>query len=79
MSKQSEAKAAQRYTDKAYCCSDCRNITRDMVLPAWMRGDPKYDNDTARNAHLVEKNLRCGIGGFAVKKLGVCDCWIKSA
>ncbi len=27
--------------------------------------------------YLDESNKRCGIGGFAVKKMGGCKCWTK--
>lgn len=73
MSKQSEAKASQNYRPKAHNCGDCANLRSDMVLSQWMidsnaRGSGVY---TAEK-HGVEKNIRCGIGGFAVKKGGIC-------
>lgn len=33
MSKQSDAKAAQGYRLKAYCCGDCKHFQSDMALP----------------------------------------------
>lgn len=78
MSKQSEAKASQNYTPKAHNCGDCRNLKFDITLPAWMvqnnlelvsfGKEPRYTVE--KNG--VEKNIRCGIGGFAVKKMGIC-------
>jgi hypothetical protein len=78
MSKQSEAKAAQDYIPKAHNCADCASLKSDMVMPQWMiDSNIQYENngyglhfsDSYRN----EKNIRCGIGGFAVKKSGICS------
>ena len=73
MSKQSEAKAAQGYTTAVSNCGSCAHMAKDLVLPAWMLKDngsglPRYTIEQ----HGVEKNLRCGIGGFAIKKTATC-------
>lgn len=79
MSAQSIAKAAQGYKDKPLVrtCATCAHFLSDMKLPEWMvdrnairaaqGARPFYDDSYA-----IEKNKRCGIGGFAVKKMGTC-------
>ena len=77
MSKQSEAKAAQGYTTAVSNCGNCAHMGKDLVLPAWMLKD---NEDRAERGltpytieqHGVEKNFRCGIGGFAIKKTAAC-------
>lgn len=78
MSKQSDAKEAQGYIEKANCCATCESLTFDLKMPAWMIGvndrkalrdeSPVYDDSYA-----LQKNLRCGLGGFKAKKMGVCN------
>lgn len=76
MSKQSEARAAQQYVASPVLptCGNCANFCSDKKLPAWMERDKKSYDGTPYTveAHGVETNLRCGIGGFAVKKMGSC-------
>ena len=80
MSKQSEAKERQQYTAKLIpgTCSNCEHFQFDRALPEWME---QHNKDRAHVQHFVPytvdkhglvKNMRCGIGGFAVKKLGSC-------
>ena len=68
MSRQSEAKEAQGYVAKAIpqTCVNCCHFESEMVKreSRWM--DTKWNE---------EKNLRCGIGRFAVKKMGTCNEW----
>lgn len=65
-SKQTQAKNDQVYNPKPVpaVCSTCKHFQCDRVMTyagdKWR--DPKYD----------DKNLRCAIGGFAVKKHGSC-------
>lgn len=63
MTKQSKAKADQGYVPKAVpqVCGNCANFASDFV-----RVSQFYDCQ-------VEKNKRCTLGGFAVKKMGTCD------
>ncbi|QEL64739.1 hypothetical protein OTERR_12630 [Oryzomicrobium terrae] len=69
MSKQSEAKKDQGYTAKLLNnCGNCRQFESETITPAWAKGDPDYEKNYAR-----EGNMRCGIGGFAVKKMGSCN------
>ncbi|HEX8610182.1 MAG TPA: hypothetical protein VF800_02755 [Telluria sp.] len=83
MSAQSKAKAAQGYDPKPEPnrCATCGHFKSDFVLPEWMIKSnsvkarwsaPLYtlENDA------VEKNARCGLGGFAVKKTAVCNYYI---
>lgn len=65
MSKQSEAKKQQNYNPKPVhnTCSNCahyRSVYREM-------------RDWRGNIYVEEKELRCGIGGFAVNKLATCS------
>ena len=66
MSKQSEAKANQRY--KPYplltVCATCKHLTVVIV-----EGAGPFSTRTGKRNHL------CGIGGFTVKKMGTCDLW----
>jgi hypothetical protein len=67
MSKESEAKEKQRYVPKAvpHTCLNCVNFTMDIVHhPAVGTWGTAYDKGT---------NLRCGIGGFKVMKMGTCN------
>ncbi|MPQ56380.1 hypothetical protein [Duganella sp. FT27W] len=86
MSKQSDAQAAQQYNPKPdpATCGNCKHFASEKKLPAWMErdnaegrkplawsGDIKRERYTAEEDG-VEKNLRCGLGGFAVKKMASC-------
>lgn len=60
MSKQSIAKEKQNYRGDARTCSNCAH----------------YKSEFVKNGNWVEeKNKRCGIGDFVVKKTAVCDLW----
>ena len=63
MSKQSDAKTKQGYVPsyQPLFCMHCRNFKSDIV---------EMTNGWAKWTE--EKNIRCGIGGFAVKKKGTC-------
>ena len=66
MSKQSEAKKEQNYRESPDSCANCGHYESQMV-------EKTYD---AWNGTLVlneEKGKRCSIGGFAVKKMAMCD------
>lgn len=75
MSKQSEAKASQDYIPKAHNCGDCANLQSNMLMPQWMIDSNKVvpGSYNLASEYLMEKNIRCGIGGFAVKKMGICQ------
>lgn len=65
MSKQSEAKAAQGYVDKIKqlpVCMSCVHFALDTVAR----------EDVFGATFMRERNLRCTLGGFAVKKMGTC-------
>ena len=71
MSKQSEAKEAQGYSKHSASCGNCANFKSEITrLPA------PYD---WRNELGIEKNRRCGIGGFAVGRNGHCTLWTRAA
>lgn len=77
MSKVSEAKAACGYKDKALLpvCSNCLEFSTELVLPTWMqkRNAASAQQQFSVKIHGVEKNLRCKLHGFAVKRLGSCN------
>ena len=62
MSKQSEAKEQQGYVAKPTwpVCGNCMNFRSDIKPVPWS------------TTHTQETNMRCGIGGFKVSKLGTC-------
>lgn len=68
MSKQSDAKVAQGYEAKpaARTCGNCAHFASDKVERVGYMGGIFID----------EKNIRCGLGGFAVKKMAVCNLFV---
>jgi len=63
-------------------CSNCRNFTSDLVLPAWMIEHNAQVQTSEKDGIIyttekngVEKNLRCKAHGFAVKKTATCGTW----
>lgn len=76
-SKQAEAKESQGYTTAVRNCRNCAHMTSERALPAWMVRD---NEERSRIGMLpypvetfgIEKNFRCGIGGFAIKKTATC-------
>lgn len=65
-SKQAQAKHDQGYNPKPVpaVCSTCKHFQCDRV-----QVHPKSEWSSA---YFEDKNLRCAIGGFAVKKQGAC-------
>ena len=78
MSKQSEAKAAQGYTTAVRNCGNCARLTSETTLPRWMANKNAERECLGLAPHYrlprdgVEKNFRCAVGGFAVKKTATC-------
>ena len=68
MNKQSKAKESQGYVAKATprTCQNCVNFSFDRVQTV----EPTTYNP---NGWWADKNLRCKIGGFVVKKMGTCN------
>ena len=64
MSKQSEAKQSQCYKTMGPACSTCKHFNSKKI-----RDESKFGYFTK------ETDMRCGIGGFAVKKMGHCQLW----
>ena len=64
MSDKKKAKQDQGYEFDGYCCPHCIHLKTTPV-----ESDPIYGT---RNDKLT---LRCGIGGFKVKKRGFCKRW----
>lgn len=81
MSRQSDAKAAQGYVAKPVpsTCVNCAHFASDQELPAWIadrvaKGEKYWDGSKYTVERFgVEKNQRCALGGFAVKKMATCD------
>ena len=65
MSKQTDAKAAQGYVEEIDPdrCGNCAHFTSD-----------KSTIDNGYGPYTTEKKLRCGVGGFKIKKNGGCKC-----
>lgn len=68
MSKQSDAKAAQGYRLEASTCSNCHHYRSDLI-------EKSYGAFNGLHTWTEEKNKRCSIGLFAVKKTATCDRW----
>lgn len=68
MSKQSELKAKQGYVSKAAprTCQNCSYFEFDRVQ---IRKPTEWDAE----GWFEDKNLRCTLGGFTVKKMGTCN------
>ena len=83
MSKHDVAKAAQRYVDDLYYpdCGHCKNRVIKIELPEWMKKnnlrkvEHGHPEEFSLEKHGVEKQSRCRIGDFPVKKSGTCACW----
>lgn len=67
MSKQSEAKERQGYTTDPKNCGSCKHFQCDLEEQKGYYYKPFY----------IERNKRCGLGGFAVKKTASCRLWEK--
>lgn len=59
-SRQAKAKEKQNYRVEARTCSNCVYYRSDIFISGTWTD---------------EKNKRCGIGDFVVKKTAVCDLW----
>ena len=64
MSKQSEAKSRQGYVDRPVP-KTCKNCIRFLC-------DQKHRQDWNGTPYFEDANLRCRLGGFAVKKTATC-------
>lgn len=64
MSKVSEAKAAQGWRKKPDTCVECSYFTVDC--------EERRIHPQAR-PYVIERNLRCSLGGFKTGKTSICD------
>ena len=66
-SKQQKAKEAQGYESHPVLpvCSNCQHYTSRIE-----RGENSWGGEWEQ-----EKDLRCGLGGFAIKKMAGCAEW----
>ena len=69
MSKQSEAKMAQRYTKASACCKTCKNFSSETTELLRTYGPGTW---------VKESNKRCGIGGFAVQSSAHCALFVRA-
>ena len=87
MSKQEKAKSQQGYDAKPApaICSNCKHFSSEMKFPAWIEREvadgKKCWNGTpyTLDMHGKEGNLRCLVGGFAVKKTATCTVFSRTA
>ena len=70
MSKKSEAKEKQGYVAKPVPkpCMNCANFLFDRV-------QVRLGTSWHPEGWFEDKNMRCSLGGFAVKKMGTCNEW----
>jgi hypothetical protein len=68
VTKQSDAKARQQYVDKVAprVCGNCAHFTSEQVCT-----NAEFVNEWNK-PYFQEKNMRCALGEFKVKKLGTC-------
>lgn len=72
MSKQSDAKKEQNYREVPDTCANCGHYESQMIektYDAWHGKHAWHGKQTWTE----EKEKRCTIGGFAVKKMATCD------
>jgi len=87
VSKTQQAKDACGYTDTPVLpvCGNCKHFCSTMVLPSWMAKELEKTGELKVYPHppfkrvedipaefLKESGLRCGLHGFAIKKMGAC-------
>ena len=76
MSKQSEAKAAQQYLENHILptCANCKHLMQDFFhFKGSIRIEGKNTIIGKYEAPSYSENVRCGVGGFAVKKTATCS------
>lgn len=81
MSATSDQKDNQGYVEKPVPkqCSNCNSRSSEVLLPKWMveRNASRFKlNPYTVEECGVEKNQRCTIGKFAVKKTATCNLWM---
>ena len=69
MSKVTEAKKEQGYVSNPRSCGTCKRMRCDLVEAKRWDGKP---------GKIEKKNIRCEIGGFAVKVNSSCDKYEKA-
>lgn len=77
-SKQAQAKEAQGYTTAVRNCGNCSHRTCDISMQPWMEIDNRLEISRGKKpyysleSHGTERNQRCAIGGFTIKKTATC-------
>lgn len=67
MSKTQEAKDAQGWRKTPASCGNCTHFESESVIKEYERWNG------VKIGWVEEKKMRCGIGGFKVGKMNVCD------
>lgn len=62
------AKTGQGFQEKAPTCGNCTNFRSEKILVGWMKKDPTLIPEK----HGTERNMRCFVGYFTVKKTSTC-------
>ena len=72
MSKQSDAKVAQGYQENPLIptCSNCEHYTSEIK--------EIKSTFSINKTWKEEKNIRCGIGQFKIKKTAICNKWTEN-
>ena len=77
MSKQSEAKEKQNYCAKPVpqTCANCKHLTQNFYHydHEYRRAEGKNPDADKYARPTYSDSVRCGSGGFAVKKSATCD------
>jgi len=68
-----QLKAAVNYRTAHNMCGGCKHYTSEMLAPAWMKNAGYSEIYMQKVAN--EKNMRCTLHNFAVKKTAVCNSW----
>lgn len=79
MSKVNAAKTSQGYRiGKLPVCGNCQHLKFDLELPKWMQeaneeSSAKGTEKRYGEEYALPTNIKCSIGGFAVKKMASCN------
>ena len=73
MSKLDDIKINQGYTTTPKNCGNCKSYTSKFEYPGWVKTSEDKKQFDENGYFKNEKEIRCGQGGFKVKKTAVCD------
>ena len=66
-----QLKDAVNYRTTHNMCGSCKHYASEMLAPAWMKNAGYSESYLQKVAQ--EKDMRCTLHNFAVKKTAVCD------